>query len=401
VAEPVVVIGAGPHGLAAAAYLRAAGVTTRSFGVPLEWWRDHMPKGMLLRSRKRSSSIAAPYRALTIERYEQDENRQVHSPNLLLDEFIDYAMWFQRCAVPDLDERKVVSVNSLDGHFELTLDDGEQLTAARVVVAAGLAPFAYKPPQFSDLPPNLVSHAAEQTDLGIFASKRVAVIGGGQSALESAALLTEGGADVEVLMRAPAIRWLADAVPSEVPAPQPRSRLRISPPPTDVGGRLTGWIAAIPESYRRLPRGSQSWVMYRCVRPAGSGWLRPRLTSTRTSFGRFVVHAEPTGDQIRLRLDDDSERTVDHVLLGTGYAVDVTRYPFLAPEIIRRLRVERGYPKLRRGLESTVPGLHFVGAPAASSFGPIMRFVVGTWYAAPAVARSVAGIRQPPLSLSF
>jgi hypothetical protein len=52
-------------------------------------------------------------------------------------------------------------------------------------------------------------------------------------------------------------------------------------------------------------------------------------------------------------------------------------------------------------LESSVEGLHFVGAPAAMSFGPIMRFVVGTWYAAPALARGITGKRQPPLRFSF
>jgi hypothetical protein len=92
---------------------------------------------------------------------------------------------------------------------------------------------------------------------------------------------------------------------------------------------------------------------------------------------------------------------VDHVLLATGYEVDIGRYPFLSPELLARIERKNGYPRLRRGLESSVPGLHFVGAPAAGSFGPIMRFVVGSWYAAPAVARRAAGERQPPLRLSF
>ena len=48
-----------------------------------------------------------------------------------------------------------------------------------------------------------------------------------------------------------------------------------------------------------------------------------------------------------------------------------------------------------------MPGLHFMGAAAAHSFGPIMRFVVGSWYSAPAVARRVAGRRQPPISFAF
>ena len=53
------------------------------------------------------------------------------------------------------------------------------------------------------------------------------------------------------------------------------------------------------------------------------------------------------------------------------------------------------------GLESSVPGLHFLGAAAAYSFGPINRFVVGTWYSAPAGAGRVAGRPQPPISFAF
>jgi FAD-dependent urate hydroxylase len=41
-----------------------------------------------------------------------------------------------------------------------------------------------------------------------FIGQRVVVIGGGQSALESAALLHEIGAEVEVIARQPQVHWL-------------------------------------------------------------------------------------------------------------------------------------------------------------------------------------------------
>jgi FAD-dependent urate hydroxylase len=74
--------------------------------------------------------------------------------------------------------------------------------------------------------------------------------------------------------------------------------------------------------------------------------------------------------------------------------VDVRRYGFLAPELIQKVRCIDGYPDLIAGFESSVPGLHFLGAPAARSFGPVMRFVSGTWYAAPTLTRYIATRRD-------
>ena len=102
-----------------------------------------------------------------------------------------------------------------------------------------------------------------------------------------------------------------------------------------------------------------------------------------------VVDAAPLNGHVCLSLDDGSHREFDHVIAGTGYRVDVAGYDFLAPELVRRIYRVGGYPILTRGLESSVPGLHFLGAPAAWSFGPIMRFVSGTWYAAESLLRSV------------
>ena len=398
---PTVIVGAGPNGLAAAAHLREAGIQIRSFGEPLEAWSRHMPAGMLLRSQRRSSHIADPHQALTIEAYEQAEAVRVGRRALTLDEFIDYGRWFQHQAVPDLDTRQVTRVARSRDAFQVALEDGEELDASRVVVAAGLAPFMHCPEVFAGLPPAVVSHSYEHSDLAVFAGLRTAVIGSGQSALESAALLHEAGATVELLARAPSIRWLnEDANGAARPASADRLKAAINPP-TDVGGTPYGWLAAAPDAFRRLPASLQPIVSFRCIRPAGASWLRARLADVPMSLGRRVIDADPRDGGVELRLDDGSTRTVDRVLLGTGYRIDVRGYPFLDRELLAELELADGYPVLGPGLESSVAGLHFMGAAAAHSFGPIMRFVVGSWYSAPAVARRAAGRRQPPFSWSF
>jgi hypothetical protein len=109
-------------------------------------------------------------------------------------------------------------------------------------------------------------------------------------------------------------------------------------------------------------------------------------------LGTRVQHLTAVGSRLRATLSTDEVLTVDHVIFGTGYRVDVTRYPFLTPSVMSRLELAAGFPVLRRGMESSVPGLHIVGAPAAWSFGPIMRFVSGGWYAGRSVARRITGL---------
>jgi len=107
------------------------------------------------------------------------------------------------------------------------------------------------------------------------------------------------------------------------------------------------------------------------------------------------VSASARGDGVRLRLDDGATREVDRVVLGTGFDIRADRHPLLGPELARDLRVREGAPLLGAGFESSIPGLHFVGAFAATSFGPVMRFVSGTPFTAAAFARHVAQGRAP------
>jgi FAD-dependent urate hydroxylase len=391
----VAVVGAGPFGLSVAAHLRAEGVETRVFGRVMESWHRHMPRGMLLRSPIRASSIANPRRELTIEHYARAHGLKFSS-TIPLEDFIDYGHWFQRALVPDVDPRRVESVEDLDGGFRIRVEGGEELDAGRVVVAAGLLRFPRRPVCLASLPAELVSHSADHDDLARFAGRRVLVVGGGQSALESAALLHERGAEVELVLRAAQVWWLGG------PGAQTRRQIIRTPvPPTGVGGRWTGWIAAAPDVFRRMPARLQPVISYRCIRPAAASWLYERTANIPLTTQRTITAAAAYDGGVRVEFNDRSERIVDHVLLATGYEVDIARYPFLSPRLLARIDVMSGYPRLTWGLESSVPGLHFAGAPAAMTFGPIMRFVVGSWYAAPAIARRVVGKRQPRISFSF
>src|SRR5689334_18785227 len=189
----VAIVGAGPYGLSAAAHLRAAKIETRVFGEAMEFWSKQMPEGMLVRSIWEASHISDPRGALTLDAYVKEKGLKLPRP-MPLSDFIQYGRWFQQQVVPDLDPRRVATIEPAPGGgFRVVLDDGEALRAQRVVVATGIAKFLRRPPLFDELPAELVSHTSDQRQLARFRGKSVAVIGGGQSALESAALLHEAG----------------------------------------------------------------------------------------------------------------------------------------------------------------------------------------------------------------
>lgn len=384
----IAIIGAGPYGLAAAAHLRSANVDLRVFGKAMEFW-ENMPNGMLLRSYWDGSHISDPHGDLTLDQYERAQHTRLARP-IRLKDFVDYGQWFQRQAVPDLDGRRVAQIEPASKCFRLRLEGGESVWARRVVIATGIGSFARRPPNLNSLPPTLASHSSEHRDLSRFSGQQVVAVGGGQSALESAALLHESGATVEVIVRAPRVNWLRYGTPLHAWLHNQNNPLRrILYPPSDIGPPGLNWIVDTPDVIRRLPTAVHSRIARRAIRPAGAGWLRPRLKNVRITTGRSILSANPLGEQVRLRLDDGTERTVDHILFATGYNIDISRSSFLAPELVRSLRSVNGYPVLTAGFEASLPGLHFLGASAARSFGPLMRFVAGTRYAASALTRGI------------
>jgi hypothetical protein len=381
-----VVIGAGPYGLAVASSLRRAGANVRVFGETMSFWTRHMPHDMCLRSIWSASHIGDPKSSLNLAAFEREKGVALARPIPLAD-FVAYGRWFQARALPDLDGRTVTRVETHDGALRVVASDDEVIDARNVVVAAGIAPFAARPDVFRGLPPELASHSADHADLAPFAGRRVVVIGGGQSAIESAVLLREHGAEVEVIMRAPRLQWVGRAPREGIIGPLLFDR-------TDVGPALISHLVAHPMLVRTLPRALQRDATRRALAPGASLWLRPRLGDLVLSTRRSVVDVARRDGGVRLRLDDGSTRTVDHVLMATGYRVDLRLYRFLAPELLARVRRVDGVPVLDPSFESSVPGLHFVGAPAVHSFGPLVRFVAGTEFAARRVTMRLTGARS-------
>jgi FAD-dependent urate hydroxylase len=376
----VAIVGAGPYGLSAAAHLHALGVDTRVFGQPMQFWATGMPPGMLLRSPRVASTISDPGDKFTLEAYEQATGTKPvkRVPGTT---FVSYGRWFQKQMGANHDSRHVTNLRREGSIFKLTLEDGTVVTSNRVVVAAGIGPFYRNPKVFSELCPCRASHCYEGKKFAEM-GKRIAVIGAGQSALECGALLHEAGVDVEIIARIPTLRWIGM---------HPRlhnlgfiSKTLYSK--HDIGPIGISRLVAYPNLLYHFPMASRDKIRTRAVRSAGAPWLIPRLDNVKITTGRSVVSAKEVGTEVELKLDDGSERRVDHVLMGTGYRVDLASYKFLDPALRDEIRQLDGYPDVTAGFCTSVPGLHFTGAPAARKFGPLFYFVTGTEWASTELA---------------
>jgi hypothetical protein len=92
-------------------------------------------------------------------------------------------------------------------------------------------------------------------------------------------------------------------------------------------------------------------------------------------FGALVVKTRAAGGRAELRLRETTNGsarllTVDHVIAGTDFIIDVQRLKFLHPELRCAIQPIEQAPKLNANFETSVSGLHFIGPASAMSFGP-------------------------------
>lgn len=379
-----VVVGAGPYGLSAAAHLRGRGLEVAVFGKTMGLWREHMPEGMRLRSHWWATNLSDPHGEYGFERFFQESHSGDRYP-LPIRTFIGYGLWFQQRAVPDVDETYVSSIERRGDRFFITLEDGREVESRAVVMAIGVYYYANRPAPFDRVQSGLVSHSCDHRDFSRFQGRHVIVIGGGQSAIEFAALLHEAGAAVDVVARRP-INWLP---PDR--GDNPGAMERILAPNAAIAPGWTNWVwDRLPYLFHRFP---QAWKdRYNAIYPSGANdWLRNRVIGKATLHeGQTVTRVQVTDGIIAATLSHGGRVTADHVLLATGYRVAIDKLTMLHPSLRAAIETDKAIPLLNPWFESSVPGLYFVGITSLRAFGPLYRFVAGCGAAARRVARAIA-----------
>jgi cation diffusion facilitator CzcD-associated flavoprotein CzcO len=386
----IAIIGAGPYGLSLAAHLKDGRRSFRIFGQPMRFWRDHMPRGMQLKSDGFASDLFDPKAQFPLQAYCQEKGLPYKHNGLpvKVEVFCDYALEFQKRLVPGLETLEVSHLRRHPHGFELHLSDGTVAHSRQVVVATGIGAFKQMPEVLKNLPGHMISHSMDHSDLSVFKGRKVAVVGGGASAADAAALLGDAGAQPELVARREQLRF--HTAPTGRPTPWWRT---LRHPPSGLGPGWKSFLCThLPDVFHAMPEAFRLKAVARHLGPAPGWFVRNRIVGRiPLHTGHQLVDAQTLGEQVQLRLRslDGQEKclVVDHVIAATGFQTDLRRLRFLQPELLSGIQAVNHAPVLDRGFQSSVKGLYFVGAVAANSFGPLLRFAYGAGFASRRVAQ--------------
>lgn len=357
----LLIIGAGPYALSAAALARENGVDTMVVGRPMAFWRENMPAGMFLRSGSDWHLDAAGVH--TLEAYLEERGIAAEEVDPIpIDVFRDYAEWFRVAKGVDPSEDLIARLVKSDGCYEATLESGERVRAETVVCAPGIRHFASLPAWAPKVAGDRAAHTCDLVSFDAVAGERVLIVGGRQSAYEWAALIREHGAErIDIVHRHDVPRF--DRVSWGFIDPHVERTL------------------AVPGYWRRLATAEQEEIARRfweVGRLTLEAWLTPRLDWSglhRWPGAEVVEVSSPESlNGLVVRLSNSESLEVDRVVFASGYRAQLQQVPYLAG-LIGEIELADGFPVLDESFGTTLPGLYVTGFPATRDFGPFFGFV--------------------------
>jgi cation diffusion facilitator CzcD-associated flavoprotein CzcO len=373
------VIGAGPYGLATAAYAQWLGSRIAIVGKPLDFWKNNMPRGMFLRSgpdwHLDAREVATFEAYLNLRGSRLEETKPVP-----LNTFLDYASWFMKQYNVAPRNAHVTHLARSNGEYVATLDDGSRLGARKVLLGLGFAFFKHYPQDvIQKLPAGSYSHTCDTVEFDQYRGKRILIVGGRQSAFEWAALIREHGAEeVHVVYR--------HATPSFTQPDWSWVRSMARRTLQDHAW----WRKLHPEEQERIQK--DFWMAGRLVLEE---WLAERVHQPNIHpHEKTVIESISARDDgtYGIQMSDNSKCNAHHIILATGYAPAMGNVPFLdRSTILDHLATVDGFPALNPEFQTSLPNLYVTGLAATRDFGPFFGFTVGCPVAAKIIGDAVAG----------
>jgi thioredoxin reductase len=354
----LLVVGAGPYGLAVAAHAIERGIETTVVGHPMELWTTRMPEDMFLRSGLDWHLDASGVD--TFEAFAEERGiRAAEVDPIPIAVFLAYAEWFRQRKRVVVRDELVDTLLRRDGGFAARLGGGGEILAEAVVAAPGVGYFSHLPGWAGAVARRGV-HTSDLVRFDDLAGARVLIVGGRQSAYEWAALLCDHGAErVDVVHRHP------------VPAFE-RVSWAFCDPYMEATVRIPGWWKGLaPSQQESIAR--RFWEVGRLTL---EWWLLPRLSAGKVRRWPHAEVAEATvraGGEVDVVLSNGERLATDRIVFATGYRPDLARVPYLEP-VLPEVAIAEGCPVLDETFQTSLPGLYIPGFPATRDFGPFLGF---------------------------
>jgi glycine/D-amino acid oxidase-like deaminating enzyme len=251
-------------------------------------------------------------------------------------------------------------------------------------MAVGITAFPHMPAALAALPAHLASHSIDHRTVDQFRGKDTVVVGAGASAVNLAYELLEAGAAVTLLARGPRISY------HDLPNPRALSPWELlTNPPAPFG---QGWksllVALLPQIFYRLPRTLRARAIRSHMQPAAGWFMRDKVMGLVPEIlGQPIAGAWEEDGKAHVALGNGREIVCDHVFAGTGYRMDLNRLGFLSERVRHAIARTGCTLNVSPAFETDLEGLYALGPLAMENFGPLLRFVCGTAFATPRLAR--------------
>ncbi|WP_108670323.1 NAD(P)-binding domain-containing protein [Peribacillus acanthi] len=362
----VIIVGAGPYGISLAAHAVANKLEYKLFGYPMDFWKNQMPQDMFIRTPHDFVSFSDPLEQWTIHNYALETGTLLETP-LPRPVFVDYASWFAEKTGITFSPVLVSNVEQKDGYFTVRTETGEEYQTKNVIVATGVEHYKYLPESMKEVSSNLLSHTSGYTDFSQFKGKKVAVIGSGQSAWEAAGLLNREQAEVELIYRRKGPNY-AGSRENEI-------LLR------DLG-----------EVFYTLPLKEKK-TMWGQSPGSVAHFLEKYVEGLVPQTGEVGIESLTpiSDDEIKITLTNGEEKKVNHIIVATGFRINLDRVPFMDQKLLQKIEREElpQFPKLSEFFESNIQGLYFAGPLSSHSHGPTFRFILGLKKTSSTILKSI------------